>query len=466
LFLHLLPHRYLSPFFFIDRDGGDGLSTARFIGPAGPFESAGTASFQGHVFYFIRPKTKEVVCSFRVAKGHSVYYCDPFTNNDPSDPTAGIHTGLVRSLDTLKETERELYEAAVFNRHFAPIYKNFTGGSEWLGNFPTEKPRHFMWRADFFGQKHYVETQETHFVELPPSGFLFEQSIADMKRKNSTSVPLRAWREDQDTLNLTLTVISVAPRIIQIDNFLSDVEVDHILDLAQRKTMHRSTTGMGSKDSHVSDVRTSRTTWLPRFKSPIMNAIFRRGADVLKIDEALMRHRLSDENFPGVPGTKPINEDLQIVHYGQGQQYTAHHDFGYPDSRPNAPSRSINLCMYLNEGMVGGETAFPRWRNAETSDAVKAVPEKGKAMIFYMKLPDGNLDDLSQHAAMPVVEGEKWFANLWYVPRRLLDETVAYLLAWCFNLVNFIKISFVFIVLLLFLFLSFSFDIFQDVGSL
>jgi prolyl 4-hydroxylase len=272
-----------------------------------------------------------------------------------------------------------------------------------------------MWRADYFGQKHYVETDETRFISLPPDGFLFEQSTADMKRKNSTSVPLRAWREDKDKLNLTLTVISVAPRIIQIDNFLSDVEVDHILDLAQRKTLKRSTTGMNSKESHVSDIRTSRTTWLPRFKSPIMNAIFRRGADVLKIDEALMRHRLPEEIFPGVENNRPINEDLQIVHYGKSQQYTAHHDFGFPDARPNSPSRSINLCMYLNEGMVGGETAFPRWRNAETSDAVKAVPQRGKAVIFYMKLPDGNLDDLSQHAGMPVDEGEKWFANLWCV---------------------------------------------------
>lgn len=144
-----------------------------------------------------------------------------------------------------------------------------------------------------------------------------------------------------------------------------------------------------------------------------MDAIIRRGADVLKIDEALMRHRLGDEGFPDMATKGSITEDLQIVHYSQGQQYTAHHDFGYPDTRPNAPSRSINLCMYLNEGMVGGETAFPRWRNAETGDAVKAVPKKGKAMIFYMKLPDGNLDDLSQHSAMPVIEGEKWFANLW-----------------------------------------------------
>jgi prolyl 4-hydroxylase len=208
-------------------------------------------------------------------------------------------------------------------------------------------------------------------------------------------------------------VFPFCSRILQIENFLSDVEVDHILETAIQKNMQRSTTGMSGKEAHVSNVRTSRTTWIPRHTTPIMDAIIRRGADVLNIDEALMRHRLEDEGFSDMPNTLPINEDLQIVHYDKGQQYTAHHDFGYPDTRPNAPSRSINLCMYLNEGMEGGETAFPRWRNAETGDAVKAVPKKGKAMIFYMKNPDGNLDDLSQHAAMPVAFGEKWFANLW-----------------------------------------------------
>jgi prolyl 4-hydroxylase len=143
-----------------------------------------------------------------------------------------------------------------------------------------------------------------------------------------------------------------------------------------------------------------------------VDAILRRGADVLKIDEALMRRRTPDE-YPDYSNRDPINEDFQLVHYDKSEQYTAHHDFGYPDTRPNAPSRFINLCIYLNEGMKGGETAFPRWRNADTSDAIKATPQKGKAMIFYMRTPDGNLDDLSQHAALPVIEGEKWFANLW-----------------------------------------------------
>lgn len=318
-----------------------------------------------------------MVCSFSVRKGHSVYYCDPFSPNNPADPSAGVLSEAVRSVETLNQDEKALYESAVFNREFAPIYKNFTGGSEWLGKFPTEKPRHHIWRADYFGQQHTVQSKETQFLELPPESLLGLLSLEDMKRVNaSTTVPLSDYRSCKD-MNITLTVVSVAPRILQIDNFLSDVEVDHILDLASKRNLQRSTTGSGASDSAVSDTRTSRTTWLPRHSSPIMDAIIRRAADALKVDEALMRSRSKDE-MPEVPFHGAINEELQIVHYSQGQQYTAHHDFGYPDTKPNSPSRSINFCMYLNEGMVGGETAFPRWRNAETDDAIKAVPKRGK----------------------------------------------------------------------------------------
>jgi prolyl 4-hydroxylase len=57
--------------------------------------------------------------------------------------------------------------------------------------------------------------------------------------------------------------------------------------------------------------------------------------------------------------------------------------------------------------MVGGETSFPRWVNAETFLPLNVKPEKGKAVLFYSQLPDGNLDDFSHHAALPVTEGEK-----------------------------------------------------------
>lgn len=57
--------------------------------------------------------------------------------------------------------------------------------------------------------------------------------------------------------------------------------------------------------------------------------------------------------------------------------------------------------------MEGGETQFPRWVNAHTRDGLNAVPKRGKAVLFYSQLPDGNMDDWSHHAALPVRKGEK-----------------------------------------------------------
>lgn len=71
------------------------------------------------------------------------------------------------------------------------------------------------------------------------------------------------------------------------------------------------------------------------------------------------------------------------------------------------------MLLYLNEGMKGGETSFPRWLNGESHDVLKVTPEAGKAILFYNQLPDGNYDERSQHAALPVREGEKWLTNLW-----------------------------------------------------
>lgn len=86
----------------------------------------------------------------------------------------------------------------------------------------------------------------------------------------------------------------------------------------------------------------------------------------------------------------------------------AHHDFGFSRIEDDFQgARFATLLLYLNEGMVGGETSFPRWVNAETFKALDVKPEKGKAVLFYSQLPDGNLDDFSHHAALPVTDGEK-----------------------------------------------------------
>jgi hypothetical protein len=60
--------------------------------------------------------------------------------------------------------------------------------------------------------------------------------------------------------------------------------------------------------------RTSYNSWVSRQESPIIDAIYRRAADLLRIDEALLRDRAEDE-FPDLHDKNTIAEDLQMVHY-------------------------------------------------------------------------------------------------------------------------------------------------------
>lgn len=346
-----------------------------------------------------------------------MYYCNPFIETDNTDPASGKDdvATVKRNIQELNARDRAYYEAHLYNLEFGHAYKNFTEGQEWLAMYPPEPPRHKIWRADYFGQTHHVRTLETQFMSVPPEEYFdHELSIEEMKARVNDDGSLKfAEYRAPGALNLTIKAISCAPRAFEIRNFLSDVEVEHLLDRVHASKLERSMTG--SSGGSVSETRTSSSTWLPRQSDPMLNVIFRRAADVLRMDEALLRERSRDEVFDPMPSNRhKINEDLQVVHYDVGQEYTAHHDFSFPKG-PGAHHkvRSINLCMYLNDVPAGGETSFPRWRNAETAKSIDVKPEKGKAMIFYMVNPDGNLDDLTQHAALPVIEGEKYFVNLW-----------------------------------------------------
>ncbi|CAM9298641.1 unnamed protein product, partial [Ectocarpus sp. 4 AP-2014] len=41
------------------------------------------------------------------------------------------------------------------------------------------------------------------------------------------------------------------------------------------------------------------------------------------------------------------------------------------------------------------------------------APKRGQAVLFYNQHPDGRKDLSSEHGACPVIEGQKWAANLW-----------------------------------------------------
>jgi prolyl 4-hydroxylase len=102
------------------------------------------------------------------------------------------------------------------------------------------------------------------------------------------------------------------------------------------------------------------------------------------------------------------------------------------------------VFLYLSNVTLGGETVFPRGGDVQTDplqgteehvSAIKAdiftkhswestitdtcrsklrvLPHAGDAILFYSQTPEGQMDPDSLHGACPVLEGEKYGANLW-----------------------------------------------------
>jgi len=378
-----------------------------------PFSSSGTATFPSHRFYFCEPNQPDAVLKFMKVGQYpeNLYFYDPyFVEGDPAETE--------RNLKVLSDAERERYDKWRLTLAFNEFYVNATGRS-YLANYLRPRPRHPMWRADYFGQEHWVTTKETQFVQMPPSEELEDVPKTGTGRKLAHDQPrlLAEYRDPNKTiLNMTLKVLSCSPRAFEISNFLSPTEVQHILDVAggHKLSLSKTGDGPGSEKDDSRRTRTSFNSWVSRETSPIMDAIYRRAADLQLVDEALMRHRTSEE-VPDLASKRPLTEQLQLVHYGPGQEYTAHHDFGFAHvDQAQQGARFSTLLLYLNEGMDGGETSFPRYVNGETFHKLKVKPEVGKAILFYSQLPDGNMDDFSHHAAEPIREGEKWLMNLWF----------------------------------------------------
>lgn len=205
---------------------------------------------------------------------------------------------------------------------------------------------------------------------------------------------------DDQPLEMELEVVSITPKVFIIPLFLSDFECDEIINLA-RPIISDSLVGVrGTAGAGLRSTRTSKNSWVKRETNAVTETLSMRAADLMKIDEKLLR---SDLN----------SEELQVVHYDKTQKYDAHNDWT-GSNRPE--SRFLTLLIYLNDPDAGGETSFPKGADGL---GFKVTPRKGSAVLFYNLLEDGNGDDLALHSAMPVLSGEKWAANYWvWDPKR------------------------------------------------
>jgi prolyl 4-hydroxylase len=245
-------------------------------------------------------------------------------------------------------------------------------------------------------------------------------------------------RAGTDSKGVVLETISLSPRVFRLHNFVSDAETDAMMARAKKLGLERSTGGLqkqgkeGENQGEQIADRTSTNAW--DTSSPLAIKIKKRAFEILRmvyVDD--------------------WSDGLQVVKYEPSQFYNSHTDWFDLGASPNwnwdpargGVNRFATVFLYLNDVELGGETVFPK--STQTMPAndyrvddfnrivdellpingtahklahlcrtgFRVPPKRGDAILFYNQLPGGAVDHASLHGACPVIEGEKWGANLW-----------------------------------------------------
>jgi prolyl 4-hydroxylase len=127
------------------------------------------------------------------------------------------------------------------------------------------------------------------------------------------------------------------------------------------------------------------------------------------VSEDLVIHALNRRIAVASGTDVGAGEPLQVLRYSPGQQYHAHLDaLPFGDNQ-----RIYTMLVYLNDGYGGGETRFTR-------NGLTFAGRTGDALLFRNSTPAGEPDEMSQHAGLPVLRGEKYIASRWIRERPLV----------------------------------------------
>ena len=200
------------------------------------------------------------------------------------------------------------------------------------------------------------------------------------------------------------------PLIYTIDNFFTQEECRHVINLA-RGNLKRATVSTAATGA-ITHGRTGSNYWIPHNRDKIMMDIALRISEVVKL---------------------PIThaEQFQVIHYGPTQEYSAHYD-SYELEDDNEKSirclkmggqRLWTALGYLNTPEEGGHTEF-----LKLNKKVDAVT--GRLLVFqdYKEEINPRTGEIyyhmhlnTLHAGTPVLKGEKWGFNLWFRQKKLSE---------------------------------------------
>ena len=183
--------------------------------------------------------------------------------------------------------------------------------------------------------------------------------------------------------------------IAVVHNFVSEEECEEILAYSwqnMKRSKVASKDGKGQKHSK----RTGSNTWLQHDASPIIQGVADRISQMVRM---------------------PLKnaEPFQVVYYKENEEYDYHWDsFDESDDvateeyMKNGGQRLITVLGYLRDVPKGGETSFNHL-------GVNIQPRRGSVIVWWNVEPNTTKREIkSQHAGLPVLEGEKYAFNLWF----------------------------------------------------
>lgn len=182
----------------------------------------------------------------------------------------------------------------------------------------------------------------------------------------------------------TAVTVRDAPLVAYLDDVMSAAACDYLIEKATPKV----------QPSFVVDPQTGT-----RRPHPVRTS---DGANFAPHEEDLVLNALN-ERIAAATGTDVMQgEPLHALHYRGGQQYRPH-----MDALPGVENqRTATAILYLNEGFDGGETLF-------TKRAVQVKARRGRLLIFANTDGNHRAEPLSEHAGLPVTQGEKWIVTRW-----------------------------------------------------
>ena len=239
------------------------------------------------------------------------------------------------------------------------------------------------WRGAFAALQHAAE------LKWQPAQRELEFLTSEFKGTRTQDLDLSRWLQAPPA-----QLISPAPRIFAVKNFVSPRMCDRLIELARPRLKAAQTFDPETGAGHYESSRNNSDCHLILPYSDLVLALVRARIAAL------------------IQMPPPYFEPPTMLHYKPGETFSPHYDF-LDDTKPGLSKeiaqngqRVLTFLLYLNEGFEGGETEFPLV-------GVRYKGNKGDALCFWNVMQDGSPDRRTLHAGLPPTRGEKWLLSQW-----------------------------------------------------